>query len=141
MPSVGVFAAIFDEHGRILCVRQNYGPRKWTLPGGKMEAGESPFDACLREVKEETGYNIEIDHLIGVYSTPYKDDVVISFACRATSRGLWRPTSEIAENGFFYRDELPHPMRQRTVVRIHDAFDGVVNVVRVFKREIERKVG
>jgi 8-oxo-dGTP diphosphatase len=43
MPSVGVFAAIFDEQRRILCVRQNYGPRKWTLPGGKMEAGESPF--------------------------------------------------------------------------------------------------
>src|SRR5215467_3975343 len=95
MPSVGVFAAIFDAQGRILCVRQNYGPRKWTLPGGKMEAGESPFETCVREVKEESGYYVEIEHLIGVYSTPYKDDLVISFACRVVRRDEWRPNSEI----------------------------------------------
>ncbi len=141
MPSVGVFASIFDEHGRILCVRQNYGPRKWTLPGGKMEAGESPFEACLREVKEETGYSVEVEHLIGVYSTPYKDDVVISFACRVTGRSEWRPDSEIAEISFFGREELPRPMRERTRVRIFDAFDGRINVVRVFGREVERKAG
>jgi ADP-ribose pyrophosphatase YjhB (NUDIX family) len=140
MPSVGVFAAIFDEQGRILCVRQNYSPRKWTLPGGKMEARESPFEACLREVKEETGYRVEIDHLIGVYSTPYKDDVVISFACHIVGRDAWQPNNEIAEIGFFGRETLPRPMRQRTLVRIHDAFDGLTNVVRVFKRETARKV-
>ena len=141
MPSVGVFAAIFDAQGRILCVRQNYGPRKWTLPGGKMEAGESPFETCVREVKEESGYYVEIEHLIGVYSTPYKDDLVISFACRVVRRDEWRPNSEIAEIRFFGRDELPRPMRQRTLVRIYDAFDGLNNVVRVFRREIEQKAG
>jgi ADP-ribose pyrophosphatase YjhB (NUDIX family) len=141
MPSVGVFASIFDERGRILCVRQNYGPRKWTTPGGKMEAGESLFEACLREVKEETSYDVEVEHLIGIYSTPSKDDVVISFACRVVGRHQWRPNDEISEIGFFPRDELPRPMRQRTLIRINDAFDGLINVVRVFKGEIVRKAG
>lgn len=141
MPSIGVFASIFDERGCILCVRQNYGPRKWTTPGGKMEAGESPVEACLREVMEETGYDVEVDHLIGIYSTPSKDDVVISFACRVVGRRQWGPSDEISEIGFFPRDELPRPMRQRTLIRINDAFDGLINVVRVFKGEIVRKAG
>jgi ADP-ribose pyrophosphatase YjhB (NUDIX family) len=40
MPSIGVFAAIFDEQGRILCVKRNYTPFNWTTPGGKMDNGE-----------------------------------------------------------------------------------------------------
>ena len=55
MPSVGVIAVVRDERQRILCVRRNYGDLAWTLPGGAMEAGESPLAALEREVHEETG--------------------------------------------------------------------------------------
>jgi 8-oxo-dGTP pyrophosphatase MutT (NUDIX family) len=55
MPTLGVFAAIFDDSGRILCVRMNYATRAWTTPGGRVEVGESPFAALRREVLEESG--------------------------------------------------------------------------------------
>lgn len=141
MPTVGVFASIMDMQGRILCVKQHAGQRKWTLPGGRMESGETPIEALIREVREETGYHIEVSDLIGVYSTPAKDDVVLSFVARITGTSPWRPNDEIEEIGFFERDALPHPMRQRTRERIADAFAGERGIVRVFGRKITRRAG
>lgn len=44
------------------------GRPEWTLPGGGMEHGEDPYDTVLREVEEETGYDIEVTGLLGVNS-------------------------------------------------------------------------
>ena len=66
MPTLGVFAAIFDEAGRLLCVRMNYASKRWSTPGGRVEAGESPLEALKREVLEETGLNITPGELLGV---------------------------------------------------------------------------
>lgn len=44
------------------------GQRHWTLPGGKVEHAEDPFDAVVREVAEETGYDVRVDRLLGVDS-------------------------------------------------------------------------
>jgi len=52
-------AVIFDEDGRILIVNPTY-KEHWTIPGGIMEAdGETPWEACRREVLEETGLHVE----------------------------------------------------------------------------------
>jgi 8-oxo-dGTP pyrophosphatase MutT (NUDIX family) len=58
VPTLGVFAVIFDEAGRLLCVRLNYASKRWTTPGGRVETGESPLEALKREVLEETGLSI-----------------------------------------------------------------------------------
>src|SRR5687768_7672834 len=97
MPTIGVFASIFDEAERILCVRRNYPPYNWTTPGGRVEAGESLETALIREVFEETGYQVEPKFVIGVYSAPFKDDVVISFGVMVMGRTEWEPNQEIAE--------------------------------------------
>ncbi|WP_030488448.1 NUDIX hydrolase [Micromonospora chokoriensis] len=49
------------------CVRPT-GERHWTLPGGKVEHAEDPFDAVIREVAEETGYEAVVERLLGVDS-------------------------------------------------------------------------
>jgi 8-oxo-dGTP diphosphatase len=72
VPKVGVFAAIFDLNNRILCAKLNYGSGNWTLPGGHLEINESPYDGIKREVFEETGYIIDIENLISVYSAPQR---------------------------------------------------------------------
>lgn len=139
MPIVGTSAAIFDAQGRILCVRQNTRAGKWTLPGGHMERRESPVDAVIREVREETGYIVTVGELIGVYSTPASNRLILLFHAAVAGRVPWRPNAEISDLGFFGRDELPRPMNERTIARITDAFDGQIGVVRVCEREAEQK--
>jgi 8-oxo-dGTP pyrophosphatase MutT (NUDIX family) len=64
LPSAGV--TLFDEIRRVLLVRHT-DPEIWTLPGGIVEPGESPADAALREVWEETGLLVELTSIFGVF--------------------------------------------------------------------------
>jgi ADP-ribose pyrophosphatase YjhB (NUDIX family) len=135
MPSIGVFAAIFDEQGRILCVKRNYTPFNWTTPGGKMDDGESLIQALEREVQEESGYVVQAKRLIGAYSSPFKDDLVLSIEADIVSREEWQPNGEISEVEFFARNELPQPMHLATVTRIFDAFDKKIGIMHVFNSQ------
>jgi 8-oxo-dGTP pyrophosphatase MutT (NUDIX family) len=65
----GVGVIIVDDQERIL-LEQRYDNGMWGLPGGGIEPGESVFEAALREVKEETGLDIRIKGLLGIYSEP-----------------------------------------------------------------------
>ena len=132
MPTIGAFAAIFDDERRILLVRRAYGPRNWTNPGGRMDAGESIIEAVEREAFEETGYRVAAGELIGLYSSPFKDDMVVFFESRILGREEWSPNSEIAEARFFAREELP-PLHYRQAARFEDAFEARRGVVRVFE--------
>jgi 8-oxo-dGTP diphosphatase len=131
MPTLGVFAAIMDEDERILCVRMNYATHAWTTPGGRVELGESPLDALKREVLEECGLDVLVDELVGVYSKPHKDDIVLFFRARVVGQNPWQPNNEIAQIGYFGRHELPEPMGFVARTRIIDALDGVKGILRV----------
>jgi 8-oxo-dGTP diphosphatase len=131
MPTLGVFAAIMDEDDRILCVRMNYATHAWTTPGGRVEPGESPLDALRREVLEEAGLDVVVEELVGVYSKPYKDDIVLFFRAQVIRYNPWQPNDEIAQIGYFGRNELPEPMGFVARTRILDALDGTKGIVRV----------
>lgn len=62
--------AVCIEDGRVLLARHvpPEGGSTWTLPGGRVEQGEDPFDAVIREVAEETGCGAVVDRLLGVDS-------------------------------------------------------------------------
>ena len=59
-------AVVRDDRGRLLLVRRAHEPGlgTWSLPGGRIEPGESPEEAAVREVREETGLEVRIDHLL-----------------------------------------------------------------------------
>ena len=61
----GVRVVLTDEEGRILLVRQHHPERDiWLVPGGAVEDGETSREACVREVREETGLEIEVGPLL-----------------------------------------------------------------------------
>jgi ADP-ribose pyrophosphatase YjhB (NUDIX family) len=86
-----------DSRDKILLTRRSDNGR-WCLPGGHFEAGESVAEAAVRETKEETGLDIEVVRLVGVYSDPnrlleYADGnrfhlVALSFEARVTGGEL-----------------------------------------------------
>ncbi|MDX2376244.1 NUDIX domain-containing protein [Microbacterium sp. LRZ72] len=66
---VAAYAVITDDDGRILLAHGRQGRRTaWTLPGGGLESGEDPENAVRREVREETGYRVRVDELLGIHS-------------------------------------------------------------------------
>jgi ADP-ribose pyrophosphatase YjhB (NUDIX family) len=62
-------AAVRDDAGRLLMIHK-VDNDLWALPGGGMDLGESIADAAVREVAEETGVNVEITGLVGIYTDP-----------------------------------------------------------------------
>jgi 8-oxo-dGTP diphosphatase len=128
MPKVGVFAAIFYENGRILLTKIKYGSGNWTIPGGHLEKNES----VKREVYEETGYIVEINNLISVYSSPSKDDLVLLFKVAIVGQDSWEPNNEIEKIAFFERTELPSQLHPWNIKRIKDAFNNVTSNMHIF---------
>jgi len=63
-------AIVSDGQGRIALVKRKDN-ELWALPGGGMELGESIEQGAVREVKEETGLDVEVDGLVGVYTNPH----------------------------------------------------------------------
>lgn len=66
-PKVGAEAAIFDREGRILLVRRS-DDGLWCLPCGWVEPNESPEEAAVREAREETGLDVQLGQLVGVFT-------------------------------------------------------------------------
>ncbi|MCX5328989.1 NUDIX hydrolase [Streptomyces sp. NBC_00140] len=103
--------AVCIQDGRVLLARHvpPEGGSSWTLPGGKVEHGEDPFDAVIREVAEETGYVAVVDRLLGVDSQVIPaasaragiehQNVGIFYRVRITGGRLQpEPNGEIAES-------------------------------------------
>jgi 8-oxo-dGTP diphosphatase len=73
-PKLTVDGVVVTGEGVVLIRRKNPPFQgMWALPGGFVEVGETTENACAREVKEETGLEVEIERLLGVYSEPDRD--------------------------------------------------------------------
>jgi 8-oxo-dGTP diphosphatase len=126
----GAAAVIFDDDSRVLLVKENYGRHRYGFPGGAVEAGEAPDDAVVRELKEETGLEAAVDHLIGVYRL--EDGVSVHlFRCRIVGGKPAVPdTAEIAEVDWYAPDALPAPVTNVLHHALPDALVGRRGVVR-----------
>ena len=67
-----VGAIIKDATGRLLLIQRGHDPEagRWSLPGGRIEPGETDEQALIREVREETGLTVTCQHLVGSVKRP-----------------------------------------------------------------------
>jgi len=78
---LSVGASIYNEkHDEYLLIKRSDNGL-WQLPGGVVEPGEELVDAVIREVKEETGVNVRVIRVTGVYESPNEKVISIVFAC------------------------------------------------------------
>jgi 8-oxo-dGTP diphosphatase len=68
VPSIGVGGVLFNSHQQVLLIKRNQAPAKglWSIPGGRLEPGESLVEACRREFYEETNLDVEVKHIVAV---------------------------------------------------------------------------
>jgi ADP-ribose pyrophosphatase YjhB (NUDIX family) len=136
---VGSSAIVVDRKNRILLQRRS-DSGNWALPGGTMDIGESLAESAMREVKEETGFDVQINRIVGVYSDPghvfaYDDGEVrqqfsICLACTIKGGSLQISSESTAVEFFAFEDVTDIQMHESIRIRISDYLDGKPAVLR-----------
>jgi ADP-ribose pyrophosphatase YjhB (NUDIX family) len=116
---VAAVGGVVIADGAVLLVCRAFPPRQgeWSLPGGRLELGESLTDGVAREVREETGLEVEVGAVVDVFDRVHRDEagriryhfVIVDFLCRPRGGTLaagddaadarWVPRAEVAALG------------------------------------------
>lgn len=125
---LGVGIAILHENQILLIQRADF--EVWGLPGGEIDPGEIAAQAAVREALEETGYEVELTGLVGLYATPQfgllgMNTHVAVFRARITGGSLVTATNETLDARFFDADDLPEMLMPHHRTRIADVFAGI----------------
>ena len=126
--SVSVAAVVVDDAGRALLVRRRDNGR-WEPPGGVLERDETIVDGLRREVAEETGLDVVVGDLAGVYKNMTRAIVALVFRCRVQGGSL-RTNDEVTEFRWMSIDEVSAELDEAYAVRVVDALRSETVTVR-----------
>jgi ADP-ribose pyrophosphatase YjhB (NUDIX family) len=121
----GANIAIIQNNKILLTKREDF--EVWCLPGGHSEPGESLAQTAIREAREETGYEVTITRLVGVYSRLSDgNDIHGALFVGEIIGGEMEPQiEEVIDIGFFALDNLPSPIFWWHLPQIEDAVCGI----------------
>ncbi len=117
--SVSVSGVITDDHGRTLLI-QRRDNHHWEPPGGVLELDEAIEDGLRREVREETGLDIEPDTLTGVYKNMNRGIIALVFRCKVTG-GELTTNDEVTDFRWADESNIRQLASQAYAIRILDA--------------------
>lgn len=124
LPTVDIIIEM-DEGGIVLIHRKNE-PRKWALPGGFVDYGETLEAAAAREAKEETSIDVTSLRQFHAYSDPARDERShnISVVFTAKGEGEFEAADDADDIGIFTRDNLPADLAFDHAKIVDDYFSG-----------------
>jgi len=121
---VCVNVAIINK-GQILLTRRN-DIEGWYMPGGQVEEDETVAEAALREALGETGLEVQLVNLVGIYSMPKSQascDLIVLFAAYPTGGNLDLTENKVGEIQYFDTNRIPQDMPRGQRQRIEDALN------------------
>ncbi|HEX6353210.1 NUDIX hydrolase [Actinophytocola sp.] len=124
--SVSVAGVVVDDRDRVLVIRRRDNDH-WEPPGGVLELDETFEQGVCREIAEETGLAVAVEHLTGVYKNLTRGIVALVFKCRPNG-GQAHPTEEAREVRWMTRDEVRSAMSPAFAIRVLDAFEPTPQV-------------
>lgn len=105
-----VGALVYDDRHRLLLVQRGHAPDagRWSLPGGRVEPGETDGEAVTREVAEETGLDVHVGNLVGAVERDAPDGSVYLIRDYAAEKvgGVLEAGDDAADARFVNRGEL-----------------------------------
>lgn len=131
-PLLGCDIFVVNNEDEVLLIRRTDNGR-WAMPGGCNDLGETPSECAIRECKEETGFDVELLSLVGIWSSinykyvyyPWKDNEFVHMVFRGEIIGGKAITSnESDEIGWFKEDKLP-PLSDGHEMRIKYGFKSL----------------
>ncbi len=123
-----VATVLVGDPSSLLMVQRSYGVEKglWALPGGYVEQGEVVEEAAAREALEETGIEVTITGLVGLFSAPGRPIVVAAYGATAVGGALTTESWEIDGAGYFSVGNLPplaFPQDDRIIAQWVEMFE------------------
>jgi ADP-ribose pyrophosphatase YjhB (NUDIX family) len=118
--SVSVAGVVTDDDGRVLVIQRRDNGH-WEPPGGVLELGETFEQGLHREVLEETGVQVTVDGLTGVYKNMKRGIVALVYRC-SIKAGHPRTSNEAISVRWVDRDQIDELMSPAYAARVHDAF-------------------
>ena len=103
-----VATSVVERDGQVLMVRRASQPGYglWSMPGGYVDRGEVPEEAAVREVKEETGLEVKVNFLLGLFSERGQPVIIAVYVASETGGDL-APGTETLDAAFFPPGDLP----------------------------------
>ena len=132
MSTQSVSAIVFTADRKRVLLHKREDFRIWALPGGGIEPGETFEQAAMRETREETGYEIAIDRLVGRYwvpQAPRGGNTQHLFEGHIIGGAPISSGPETAAVGYFPVDQLPSRSSQWLKIRVADALSDSTSVI------------
>ena len=126
MPQAGGAKVLIEYAGKYLLIRETYGAKHWTLPGGRSRQGEEATETATRKVHDEVGIDLLNPKTLGSYfhTRQHKRDVICAYYTKVDSPAFQINPNTIEEARWFSREELASLTQSPSVADVFELYEN-----------------